>query len=95
MRELWKPPACLGYLGVSRTVLYELMRRPVDPLPFLRIGQRRRFDPEAVQAWATRQRSNLDATGQSSRKPTRRRVDTPIIDGLIESVSTRRRRAGV
>ncbi|UUY01740.1 helix-turn-helix domain-containing protein [Svornostia abyssi] len=44
------------WLGVSRRAVYDLARREHDPLPVVRLGRIRRFQPERVSAW-------LDAQG--------------------------------
>jgi excisionase family DNA binding protein len=79
IEPLWKPEDCCKYLQVGRTVLYELMRRKVDPLPYLRVGSRRRFDSRAVQAWSTRQGGNVVEPSRLQAVS----VDTPRADRFI------------
>ena len=74
---LWDQEACQAFLGIGRSVPYQLMRQKNDPLPFLRVSSRRRFDPIPVQAWARRQ-----SEGTTERKPLAR-METPDADRFI------------
>lgn len=41
----------MALLKVSRTTLYELMSREVNPIPSVRIGKSRRFPLDKLRAW--------------------------------------------
>ena len=41
----------MALLKISRTTLYQLMRRKLNPLPSVQIGKCRRFALEKVRGW--------------------------------------------
>jgi excisionase family DNA binding protein len=38
-------------LSIKTSTVYELSRRRIDPLPFVRIGRSKRFDKIAIARW--------------------------------------------
>ena len=49
---MWDKADCADYLKVSPRTVERLMVSEVSPLPFSRIGNQVRFDPDAVKYWA-------------------------------------------
>lgn len=45
--------------GMGRSTIYDLIRRPHDPLPAYKIGAVR-INPHAAQEWLNRQKTNID-----------------------------------
>jgi len=42
-------------LDMSKHQIYKLVRRPIDPLPYRKIGKHLRFDEERIHQWFLRQ----------------------------------------
>jgi len=54
-RPLWCERDVLGYLGVSRTTLWDYCKRRGFPAAVLLGGSRKRWRPDAVEAWVAQQ----------------------------------------
>ncbi|MFG1926860.1 helix-turn-helix domain-containing protein [Cryptosporangium sp. NPDC048952] len=56
---LWTHREAARYLGVTPETLYTWVGRKAgdDPPPSLKLGHFRRYEPDALRAWATRRGS--------------------------------------
>lgn len=46
---------------MGRSTLYDLMRRPRNPLPSVKIGRRRFIDPDAAAEWLAAEQKDTAA----------------------------------
>ncbi len=54
-RPLIRAEDVAALLAVRPSTVYELSRRRINPLPYVRVGRSKRFDPDAVADWIVRQ----------------------------------------
>lgn len=52
---LYSPSEVAELLGVSRTYLYELLFREIDPIPSFVLGRNRKIPANRLQEWIDRQ----------------------------------------
>jgi len=54
-----KANEAMEFLRISRSLFYQLLSRPNDPIPFFPMGSRKRFITDELLAWAKRNQTQL------------------------------------